>query len=756
MTDRNYQVIARKWRPQRFDEVVGQQAVVRTLTNALAQSRIAHAYCFSGIRGVGKTTVARLLAKGLNCRSADGPTAEPCGECESCREVMDGRSMDVIERDAASDRGIHEMKELIEIARYSPSRDRYKVFILDEAHMLTAEASNALLKVLEEPPSWIVFVLATTEPNRILPTILSRCQHYQFGRISQREITGHLAKIAIAEGVEVSDDGLALLATAADGSLRDGQSLLDKLIAFAGERIDEQTVIDLLGLVDRVLLFRATELIADGDVAGTIGFVDEMVESGVDLHQFTIDLLGHLRNLLVVHTVEDAGAILHLPEGDVERLRQQAAGFSLDDLDRAFTLVAGSEYRIKLAEQPRYHLELVLARLARMPRLEPIEEILAALRGSEPGPGGAPGGPGRGDRARQGGRTATAARSAGPSPPTGPTPGTAARATAISRDRDPDPRREPPKPNEEPREEPPPPRERPRRDPPKPDEPPREEPPGPEKRPPATAAGAASTQQPRPQPDGQPGPPDVPDKPDVPDDPQPPSDPEPPEEPGGPEEPDPEDLPGMPPPERPRLAAVEPPPREPAQDLPMPALLRKIQERVNVTHPLIAQILGRSSGISLAGEKVIFQFPESAGIFVDRLRDPEMLRKLADAATEVTGRQVIARIDTHPGRPASRATAAGEEPGAPVTPATGGPRLVPDLPSPAPGPASIPDPGAEPDPPSAVSSTREQTPVSGNGTTPAAPADSGDPALRQQAEQEPLVQEFVKALRGQIVSVEEI
>ena len=379
MARHNYQVLARKWRPQQFEDVVGQQAVVQTLSNALAQARIAHAYCFSGIRGVGKTTVARLLARGLNCHASDTATSTPCGECESCLEIMGSRSLDVFERDAASDRGINEMKGLIEIARYAPSRDRYKVMILDEAHMLTTEASNALLKVLEEPADYIVFVLATTEPNKILPTILSRCQHYQFARISQREISTHLARIAQAETIDISADGLALIAAAADGSLRDAQSLLDKLIAFAGNNIDESTVVDLLGLVDRMLLFRSTDLVAAGDVGGVLGLVNEMVEQGVDLHQFTIDLLGHFRNLLIVHSVLDPGEILHLPASDIDRLRAQAEQFEVNDLDRAFSLLASNEYRIKVAEQPRYHVEVVLSRLARMPHLEPIRSLIETL-----------------------------------------------------------------------------------------------------------------------------------------------------------------------------------------------------------------------------------------------------------------------------------------------------------------------------------------------------------------------------------------
>jgi len=406
-----YEVLARKQRPQQFDEIVGQRAIVQTIVNALEQKRVAHAYCFSGIRGVGKTTIARLLAKGLNCRSFDGPTSTPCGTCESCVEIMEGRSLDVLERDAASDRGIDDIRQLIEIARYAPSRDRYKVMILDEAHSLTKDASNALLKVMEEPPPYIVFALATTEPNKLLPTILSRCQHYQLARISQREIVEHLGKLAKAENIQISPDGLALVATAADGSMRDALSLLDKLIAFAGDSIDESTVVDLLGLVDRVLLFRAVDLIADENVAGVIELVNEMVEQGIDLHQVTIDLLGQFRNLLIVRTVGQPGDILHLPAADLEALTSQAQRFEVDDLDRAFTLLASSEYRIKMAEQPRYHLEVVLARLARMPRLQPIEDLLAALQGGGSSQGSSPDGGNRGS-GRKPEPTAPKARSA--------------------------------------------------------------------------------------------------------------------------------------------------------------------------------------------------------------------------------------------------------------------------------------------------------------------------------------------------------
>ena len=419
MTDRTYQVLARKWRPQKFDQVVGQSAIVRALSNALEQDRIAHAYCFSGIRGVGKTSIARLLAKGLNCRNVEAPTADPCGTCEACVEIEESRNLDVIELDAASQTGVDDIRQLNEVARYTPSRDRHRVFIIDEAHMLSASAFNALLKTLEEPPPHVIFMLATTEPHKILQTVLSRCQHYPLGRISQAEITARLRDIVEAEGVRVSEDGLSMVAIAADGSLRDAQSLLDKLIAFGGDEVDDETVADLLGIVDRELLFTATGLITEQDLAGVLGFVNQMVEQGVDLHQFTLDFLGHLRALLVVATVDNATEILHLPGADIARLQEQARQFEIDDLDRSFALVSANEYRIKQSEVPRYHLEMVLSRLARLPRLEPIEDLIRELRaasdGTSGGTAGGAAGAGRGSRGRSRGGGAPA-RSPGAAP----------------------------------------------------------------------------------------------------------------------------------------------------------------------------------------------------------------------------------------------------------------------------------------------------------------------------------------------------
>ncbi len=633
-----YQVLARKWRPQRFDEMVGQEAVVRTLVNALKQNRIAHAYCFSGIRGVGKTTVARLLAKGLNCHAVQEPTAEPCGQCPSCREIEESRSLDVVELDAASRTGVDDMRQLTEVSRYAPSRDRYRVFIIDEAHMLSASAFNALLKTLEEPPPRVVFVLATTEPNKILPTVLSRCQHYAFGRIGQGLIAEHLARIAQAEGVEISEDALALVAAAADGSLRDAQSLLDKLIAFAGAQIDERTVLELLGLVDRVLLFRAVDLIAAGDVAGVIALVDEMVEGGVDLHQFAIDLLGHFRNLLVVRSVPTPGDVLHLPAGEIARLREQAERFTIEDLDRAFNLIAGSEYRIKLAEQPRYHLEIVLARLARMPSLVPLEQLIARLQGQEAS-GPEPGGGGDAPGARGRGRAAPA------SPPAPPEQAAPAR-------------------------------------------------PGARRSIPPSGQGAAKRRA------GAPA-----------------------RVSGG--------IPTA-------VATAENEPASPAAGT--GTLLTRLQERLERASPLIGNVLARASGVVVREDLLAIRFPASAAIFAERVRDPRLLPEVAAAACEVLGRTVRVRVELEEADGAATATVAGGASPAAAQPGTRRP----------PVPSS---------PRAAAPSAPPADPMGGECANAASPTDgehAGADPLRARVESEPHVQEFLAALRGQIISVEEI
>ena len=294
----SYQVLARKWRPQTFADVVGQGATAETLKNAISQNRIAHAYLFAGTRGVGKTTTARILAKALNCQR--GPTVDPCNDCASCREVTSGQAIDVLEIDAASNRGIDEIRELRESVRYRPARDRYKVFIIDEVHMLTTEAFNALLKTLEEPPSHVVFILATTELHKVPGTILSRCQHFNFRAISYREIMQRLAFIASQEKVRIGDHALSAIARASEGSLRDGESLLDQAISLCGQEVEEEQVRDLLGVVPQQLLEDFTDALISRDSKRVLALVDRLLTSGRNPLQLVRELMGHFRNLLMV------------------------------------------------------------------------------------------------------------------------------------------------------------------------------------------------------------------------------------------------------------------------------------------------------------------------------------------------------------------------------------------------------------------------------------------------------------------------
>ncbi|MBI3121649.1 MAG: DNA polymerase III subunit gamma/tau, partial [candidate division NC10 bacterium] len=303
-----YQVIARRWRPQVFDEVVGQRNVTETLKNAIATDRLAHALLFAGPRGVGKTTTARIVAKALNCDR--GPTPDPCGRCGACEEIATGRSMDCLEVDAASNTQVEKTRDLLETVQYAPTRGRHKVYIIDEAHMLSTSSFNALLKTLEEPPPRVVFVLATTEPHRIPATIHSRCQRHDFRLLGSAEILGRLREIVTAEGVTADEGALSLLARAACGSLRDAQSLLDQAIASLGNSLEAGRVADLLGLVQADVLVEATEAILTRDAARAIRLVDRLASHGQDLRQFTLELTGHLRDLAILRLCPEPGPLL--------------------------------------------------------------------------------------------------------------------------------------------------------------------------------------------------------------------------------------------------------------------------------------------------------------------------------------------------------------------------------------------------------------------------------------------------------------
>src|SRR5512139_738919 len=329
--DTSYLVLARKWRPQLFEDVIGQRPITRTLQNAISQKRVAHAFLFSGARGVGKTSTARILAKALNCEQ--GPQVNPCNHCSSCLEISSGASMDVIEIDGASNRGIDEIRELRENVRYTPAKSRYKIYIIDEVHMLTKEAFNALLKTLEEPPPHIIFIFATTEPHKIPATILSRCQRYDFKRIPFREVIGSLKRIVEEEGIQISQRGLLSIAQESEGSLRDAQSLLDQVIAYAGREIKDDEIAEVLGLIDRKMLSDTIEAIADKDVERCMKVIEQVYHFGYDLQHFCRELLQYLRHLILIKLSQHPERLMELPEEELGSLKRQAEKFQFDQLN---------------------------------------------------------------------------------------------------------------------------------------------------------------------------------------------------------------------------------------------------------------------------------------------------------------------------------------------------------------------------------------------------------------------------------------
>jgi DNA polymerase III subunit gamma/tau len=375
----SYKVIARKHRPQTFGEIVGQEHVTQTLANAIRSNRVAHAYIFSGVRGVGKTTTARILAKALNC--AKGPTPEPDNTCDSCREISAGTSLDVLEIDAASNRGIDQIRELREMVRYAPASSRHKIVILDEAHQLTDEASNALLKTLEEPPERVIFILATTRAEDLAETIKSRAQLFQFRSLAFREITAEIERIAKAESIEIDLGAIAVLARAAEGSLRDALSLLEQAIAYCGDAISDAQVRELLGVVAESVLNELVQAIAAQSAERALGLVHRLIADGQNLQHFCREAIRHFRNLLVARVCGADSELVAAPAGERPRLAEQAAQFSEEDLTRFFSLLLATEDDIRRKPDPRLHLEIGLLRLVNAQRLAPLEEVLAELRG---------------------------------------------------------------------------------------------------------------------------------------------------------------------------------------------------------------------------------------------------------------------------------------------------------------------------------------------------------------------------------------
>ncbi|MDR5693711.1 MAG: DNA polymerase III subunit gamma/tau [Armatimonadota bacterium] len=361
----------RKWRPQRFEEVVGQERVIRTLQNALRANRIVHAYLFAGHRGTGKTTTARLLAKALNCQQ--GPTPEPCNACPNCQAISGGYAVDVIEIDAASNRGIDEIRELRERVRLAPAEGRYKVYIIDEAHMMTQEACNAFLKTLEEPPAHAVFILVTTEPHRLPPTILSRTQRFDFRRVPGREIVSRLQRIAREEGLSVEEDALFLIARMSDGSVRDAESILDQLATFAQGRITREDVVTLLGLVEEEIAHQATEIVISQDPVQALRLASRIVDEGKEIRQVLRFLLEHFRDLLIVKACPNPAELLDHQEAHIATLRDEATRLSLEQILRALKILARSESESRFHPQLRLLLELTLLRLAGLDQESPSD-----------------------------------------------------------------------------------------------------------------------------------------------------------------------------------------------------------------------------------------------------------------------------------------------------------------------------------------------------------------------------------------------
>jgi DNA polymerase-3 subunit gamma/tau len=375
-----YQVIARKFRPQVFEDVVGQKPIVQTLQNAIQMDRIGHAYLFSGPRGVGKTTTARILAKGLNCER--GPTITPDNTCASCQEISSGKSIDVFEIDAASNTGVDNIRELRESAKYAAARSRYKIFIIDEVHMLSTSAFNALLKILEEPPPHVVFIMATTERHKLPATILSRCQQFIFRTISPVEIQAHLRQIAAREGVKIDDRALSYIVKASEGSMRDAQSLLDQIISFSGQQVVDEDVRDVLGFIPSEILDRTLDALAARDSKALLENVGIVIDQGLNVQQYVREFIGRVRDLLVLKLgLEEK--ILGSPE-EKRALTSRAAAFSEQDLIRFFDMLLRLENELRWTSQVRFHLEVGFIKLAKIGFVRDIEDVLREVKGGSP------------------------------------------------------------------------------------------------------------------------------------------------------------------------------------------------------------------------------------------------------------------------------------------------------------------------------------------------------------------------------------
>jgi DNA polymerase-3 subunit gamma/tau len=415
----SYVVSARRWRPQTFEDLIGQEHVARTLTNALRSGRVAHALLFTGLRGVGKTTAARIVAKALNCER--GPAATPCNSCTNCEEITAGRSVDVLEIDGASNTGVDDVRQIIENVRYQAARCRYKIYIIDEVHMLSNSAFNALLKTLEEPPPHVKFIFATTDPHKLPATVQSRCQRYDFRRIPLRAVTERLRMIVAAEGASVSDQALWLVAREGVGSMRDAQSLLDQVLAYGGEKIDVAEVVAVLGVADRAVIAEIVDALADRDGAKALAAVDRIYQHGHDLRRLSRDLIEHVRNVAVAK-VSRSELLPDIADEERALVRKQAERISSEDCDRAFRILQEADEEASRSPYPKLVLEMALIRIATMPSMVPVEQLLQRVEEVE-------------TRLRRGGAGTTgggAARS-NPSPTRQPGPPAGGRPRAMER-----------------------------------------------------------------------------------------------------------------------------------------------------------------------------------------------------------------------------------------------------------------------------------------------------------------------------------
>ncbi|MCY3555859.1 MAG: DNA polymerase III subunit gamma/tau [Gemmatimonadetes bacterium] len=437
-----YEVTARKWRPQEFDGVIGQEHVTTTLKNAIQAGQIAHAYLFAGPRGVGKTTTARILAKALNC--IDGPTVTPCNVCTFCQEISEGRSVDVLEIDGASNNRVEQVRtHLLESVKYTPSQGKHKIYIIDEVHMLTKEAFNALLKTLEEPPAHVYFIFATTDPRKVIPTVLSRCQRFDFRRISGPTIVDHLAMISEKSGYGVQREALALIARRVDGSMRDAESLLDQVVAFGGEALTAGEAAEVLGIVDQDVYFELLDIVAEQDVPKGLELVDRIFGQGHDLEEIVLGILEHLRNLLVVKAAPEAEVLIGDAALALDRFREQAGRFETEDLLRLSQLATQMEQSVKTSALPRVQLETGVVRMIRMARSVQLTDVMARLsemaRRAESGEGGAvaegagDGGEASGTEASETPSSQTVGPTAGAAPAPSPAPdANASQSSATS------------------------------------------------------------------------------------------------------------------------------------------------------------------------------------------------------------------------------------------------------------------------------------------------------------------------------------